>query len=728
MRRLPQRLEIGTVALVHAALASIATWPLVWRMASGLPGDLGDPLLNTFILGWDADRMAHGLRGLWDAPFYFPFRNTLAYSEHLLGIAVFTAPVQWVSGNPLLAYNVAFLGSYVLAGVGMYGLTRELWGRRDAAWVAAIAFAFSPHRVMQVSHLQVLMSGWMPVALWALHRYFRTGSRRALAGFVGAFCLQGLSNGYFLYFFAVAVLIVGGAELVALVGRGLVGQRVPSRPWRALADLAGGAAVVVLIFAPMALAYLDVQRELGFSRSTTEAESYSPRPRDYLRVDADVRLWSLVMKEASAERSAFPGALIVVLAGVGLLSAFESRGTTLARPAWRRHVAAYGCLALLAYWLSLGPKYGPYGWLMSVVPGFNGLRVPGRFAVVVALALAVLGAAGAALVFRRLSSPRWAVAMPAAFGLLIFAEGFGGPMHVEGFDARQRQRARLHQWLEVQPAGAILELPISGPHLEPFTLPYQYATLLHKRPIVNGYSGWGSILQNFLSELAVPTAAQDDLDALLDALSRIGVRYVVLHRIAASEHWSAGQGGVRAFTDAMHRSPWVAYGETVLPVDVWRLKEPPTRDPGLPNEIRVLAAGHDYVLSSSDHPDRLVHMMDGDPATGWKTEVPQHGSEWIEIGLSRRRNVGRIDLELAPDGLGAYPKRLQIESVATDGAVAVLFEGSVLPELVEGMVKLPKRPAIELALPQNESLVIRIRQTGQRSVQWEIADLRVWSR
>ncbi len=80
-------------------LTLVVTYPLVREMTRGLPSDLGDPLLNTWTLAWDADRLRHGLQGLWDAPIFYPYPNTLAYSEHLLGIAVLTAPVQWLSGN-----------------------------------------------------------------------------------------------------------------------------------------------------------------------------------------------------------------------------------------------------------------------------------------------------------------------------------------------------------------------------------------------------------------------------------------------------------------------------------------------------------------------------------------------------------------------------------------------------------------------------------------------------
>ena len=105
---------------------------------------MADPIFATTVLGWDADRIAHGFAGFWDAPYFFPHRHTLAYAEHLLGVAIFTAPVHWLFNNPVLAYNLAYIGSYVLAGFGMFLLTRSLWNRTDAAVLAGLAFEMTP--------------------------------------------------------------------------------------------------------------------------------------------------------------------------------------------------------------------------------------------------------------------------------------------------------------------------------------------------------------------------------------------------------------------------------------------------------------------------------------------------------------------------------------------------------------------------------------------------------
>src|SRR5262249_59773747 len=97
---------------IVAALAMTA--PLAGGLRGHLPSHLGDPLLVAWMLAWDADRLRHGLAGIWDAPNFFPYRHTLLYSEHFLGVAVFTAPLQWLTKNPIFVYNLAFPASFLV--------------------------------------------------------------------------------------------------------------------------------------------------------------------------------------------------------------------------------------------------------------------------------------------------------------------------------------------------------------------------------------------------------------------------------------------------------------------------------------------------------------------------------------------------------------------------------------------------------------------------------------
>ena len=131
------------------------------------------------MLAWTTGQILKALGGdfsaitnFWNANIFYPEPLTLAYSEHLFGQALQVLPVQALTGNILLSYNLLFISTFALSGFSVYMLVRDLTGRPLAAFVAGLAFAYAPYRLSQLSHLQVLSSYWMPLALVGFRRYF----------------------------------------------------------------------------------------------------------------------------------------------------------------------------------------------------------------------------------------------------------------------------------------------------------------------------------------------------------------------------------------------------------------------------------------------------------------------------------------------------------------------------------------------------------------------------
>jgi hypothetical protein len=160
----------------------------------------------------------------------------------------------------------------------------------------------------------------------------------------------------------------------------------------------------------------------------------------------------------------------------------------------------------------------------------------------VMVALATLGAVGAAAM---LAGRGRAVgtSLLSAVVVGVVAEGYGGPFPIAPLAAALTE-SRLHayDWLASQETeAAVIELPFSPLSFSPVAvatppavgLPatiYQYASLRHGRPLVNGASGFtpafASALEDEESQLRRPAAIED---ALQD-LRRLGVRHVVMHR------------------------------------------------------------------------------------------------------------------------------------------------------------------------------------------------------
>src|SRR5574339_1119469 len=86
---LPGWRETALLLLLFTALAVFWTWPLTAHLSSRIPHDPGDPVLNTWILWWNAQTLPF-TDAWWSPPIFYPMPGALALSEHLFGTALVT--------------------------------------------------------------------------------------------------------------------------------------------------------------------------------------------------------------------------------------------------------------------------------------------------------------------------------------------------------------------------------------------------------------------------------------------------------------------------------------------------------------------------------------------------------------------------------------------------------------------------------------------------------------
>jgi len=717
----PGRIRAVIVAAGYLATAIAFTWPVARHLGSATVQPMGDPLLNAWILAWDATSALHGFHGYWTGLFFYPYPDTVAYSEHLLGIALFTAPLQWSTGNPVLSLNVAIIGSAVLAGFGMWLLARDLCGRDDVAFVAGLAFACAPFRGPHIAHLQVLASGWIPVSLWALGRYLRTRERRWLGAWAIAFFLNAASNGYYLYFATVPTAIV--------FAHGLWRSRAHAR--RMLLDMAVAGLAVIAGLAPIAAAYLRVRREQGLSRTLADALQYSADFASYVHASERLWLWGALLPAGRPELQLFPGLVVVTLAAAAIVRT----------PAPRREVETggrpspsdgrvYAAIAVVALVLSLGPRIrvfgatlpfqGPYGWLMAIVPGLDGLRVPARLAPIVSLGLAGAAAVGLERCTARLSRG-WRLAVVGACGLAIALEGYAGPLTLERVPSPGMASDRAgYDWLREQTPGPLLELPIGG---TPERVRYLASTLVHGHRIVNGYSGYGSALQGFVG---VPFR---DLDRLGDALRMaraLGIRWVAVHAPLFGRDREPG--------DALVRALRAAGPEQVGRVEDFGSMALAELRPGAPVQAAIDPAWQEiaprwFHAAASANAAMLPLAFDGDPTTRWSSGAPQRGREWIEITFDASCDLARVRLEANRFTEADYPRGLVAASSPDGVRFETLFSGGVADRLAVSIVTEAQRPGVDIMLPPNATRVLRLATSGEtRALHWSVTELRLWAR
>jgi len=75
------------VLLFFILLSIIMLWPLPLHMADAFVSHV-DPLLNTWIFDWDTYQLFKDPLHLFDANIFFPLKNTLAFSEHMIVLSL----------------------------------------------------------------------------------------------------------------------------------------------------------------------------------------------------------------------------------------------------------------------------------------------------------------------------------------------------------------------------------------------------------------------------------------------------------------------------------------------------------------------------------------------------------------------------------------------------------------------------------------------------------------
>lgn len=603
------------VLLLYGLLSLVLTYPLVLGIASDVPGDLGDSLLNMWILGWGVQKAPEVLtlqlswEQFWNANIFHPEPLSLALSEHLFGQVLQVLPIYWLTGNIILSYNLLFLSTFVLSGFGMFLLVRDLTGDARAAFIAGLVYGFLPYRIASIPHLQVMSSQWMPFALWGLNRYVSAipapGSRfpsgAALASGAGALVLQNWSCGYYLLYFAPFVPLF---VIHRLWNAGTLGS---SKAW---AGLIAAAALTLAVTVPFLIPYMAAQRYFGFERPFEEVARFSANAWSYLTASENLNVWGEVMRfSPRAEGEAFLGLIPWLLAAVAV-SSLSPRAIASAPSVsrWRTSVTALLSLlaillvialiatmllgsfdlafisassptrvliqflvvlavllaispparietariarspitvafiaTVLAMWLSLGSNSPLYRWLYEYVPGFNGVRVPARYAMIAGLFLAILAGYGAKSVLARIRSPKPQVVL-VLLATLVLLEGVAVPMEmnrtwaageampparVMPYSAAPAVYARIKDLPE---GTAITEFPFGDGAWE---IRYVYYAAAHLKPITNGYSG--SFPMRYQQRVALLRDVARDPGAAWQSLKESGTTHVIVHRTAFAD-------------------------------------------------------------------------------------------------------------------------------------------------------------------------------------------------
>jgi hypothetical protein len=527
-----ERRELVVASAVYAVLTFLMALPFSLSPGSQILGDVPDAHMYLWTLAWDSHALLHQPRHIFDANIYYPYANTLAYSENLLGSAFFAAPIIWLTGNIVLATNLTALTSCLLCGVGAYFLARRLHIGIGGAFVCGLIFAFAPPRFFRMGQLHMTAMQWIPFSLAFLHSYCEGGRRRDLLAAIGFFSLQALSSGH-------------GATYLTLSIAALIAWHLAfgmPLAWRQRVTDSGVAgayliAPAVWVMLPYRLSKTDAGLRGGYlSGALPGIETLLASPS---RFHAFLQARFLGPFEREADAFLFPGILVMMLAAIAVAG-------WPARRLRENYVAFYLLIAVIASSMFISwpiELWKHVYWL----PGLNFIRMPTRFIILTMLALSVLAGAGVDRLTARLSKT-FATLAAVVTAALLLGEYWAYPFAGVPFSISP---PAIDRWLDTQPKPfAIAEVPAPSPgnlgELERHQTRSMFHATAHWQKTVHGYS---SLRRPLHDRLYIELTGFPD-ETSLASLRAVGVTYVVVHTEDYGARWPVVEEQI-ANTDAL---------------------------------------------------------------------------------------------------------------------------------------------------------------------------------
>lgn len=503
------------------ALAIWATWPLVTHARVAIPtsqGHLGTvPLLNAWIIWWNAESLAHGLTNYWDAPIFFPTKGTLAFSEPQPA-TLLLAPLVWSCRASLVAYNLYLLASIVLNGWFARRLLIQLRCAQLTACCGGVAMALHPLAWQNLEAIQ-LFPLWG--SLWTISnliQLLRRPTWRAGLWTGVAFASTATTSVHHSLFLALILIFALPITIVSplLLARLLqLTSQVSPRGARAASGLrrlpgiatAGLLAVVTAgcLLLPLLGPMERVHRQHELHRSSDLVASLSATLASWTSAPANSLICHWL--RTSDPTPAFPEPLLP-----GVLSSLLVL-TGLAFWPGRRSVACIALplllsTALVSFILSFGPGLGSndwnvWTWATDWLSPLSRIRSPYRFAYFtqMALILAACLVADHWQIRCRLSGnwPAKFASMAATASLVVLAcENTPSQVRlvfppILGASSTIQEESWMNFLQRYEPATALLCLPIAASDAESAQeteARWMVCATQHRVPLLNGYSGY----------------------------------------------------------------------------------------------------------------------------------------------------------------------------------------------------------------------------------------------
>jgi hypothetical protein len=141
-----------------------------------IPGDLGDARFINYLLEHGYQWMKGNIHHFWDAGFMYPFKNTVALSDSMLGTMPLYSAWRFLGFSPETSYQLWWICICTLNYWCGYFVFKKWFNRPDLAAALSWIFAFTIFNLGHLNYMQMIIRFMVPVVFYAAYKMVTTPS------------------------------------------------------------------------------------------------------------------------------------------------------------------------------------------------------------------------------------------------------------------------------------------------------------------------------------------------------------------------------------------------------------------------------------------------------------------------------------------------------------------------------------------------------------------------
>ena len=176
-----------------------------------IPGDFGDSRYINYLLEHGYQWSMGNSPNFWSAGFMYPFENSLALSDNMLGTMPLYGIWRMFGLDQETSYQLWWVIICSLNYWSAYYVIKRWFNRWDLAIIVAWVFAFTVFNLGQMSYMQMMIRFMVPIVIYAGVKLVDTSSWKYLAIYAFGIVYQFygvIYTGFFLMYFSFFLIVI----------------------------------------------------------------------------------------------------------------------------------------------------------------------------------------------------------------------------------------------------------------------------------------------------------------------------------------------------------------------------------------------------------------------------------------------------------------------------------------------------------------------------------------